>query len=367
MPVDAKFPEPEDNPTLENHLFNAPKPWEALDDVMEAIEGDGSAWSYLAASVLRRELREFGASWHGIDWGTHCILEDDPWTKPPEEDGFPPSRPSTPASEWKWSAAAPTVGSDGADPTRSSYGHLLHVHWESARENLSPYGNLPPQPVSSPSSRPTDRTRKGWVPVLMRRNQHLPKDVVLQWPGRLPRFSRMLEGGPGRPRTLIVMAGLAMMIVWQGMRMIDRSGIDGAGPALMLLGAAWLLFLLVWVLIKAVLRDPSVIFYITEQGVGILPSVRQRSTDEGLSLLMRLVFLLTFRGGQWSAWKPFTTWKEARRVETNDVTRHTLISGGIWDIRLICETDHYEAVKVLIRDRIRTLGKPCTFVSIEET
>ncbi|MDY0165097.1 MAG: PDZ domain-containing protein [Thermoguttaceae bacterium] len=107
MPENAEFPEPKDSPTLENHVFNAPKPWDALDDLMEAIEGDGSEWSYMAASVLRRELREFGASWHGIEWGTHVILEDDPWKKPPAEDDFPPSRPTTPAGQWKWSAARP--------------------------------------------------------------------------------------------------------------------------------------------------------------------------------------------------------------------------------------------------------------------
>ncbi len=107
MPENAEFPEPADSPTLEHHLFKAPKPWDALDDLMEAIEGDESQWSYLAASVLRRELREFGASWHGIDWGAHVILEDDPWKKPPAEDDFPPSRPTTPANQWKWSAARP--------------------------------------------------------------------------------------------------------------------------------------------------------------------------------------------------------------------------------------------------------------------
>jgi hypothetical protein len=107
MPENAEFPEPKDSPTLENHIFNAPKPWDALDDLMEAIEGDGSQWSYLAASVLRRELREFGASWHGIDWGTHVLLEGDPWKKPSAEDEFPPSHPTTPAGQWKWSAARP--------------------------------------------------------------------------------------------------------------------------------------------------------------------------------------------------------------------------------------------------------------------
>jgi len=199
----------------------------------------------------------------------------------------------------------------------------------------------------------------------MARNSQFPKDVLLQWPGRLPRFSRALEGGPGTPRTLTVMAVLAAAMVWQGARMVDRSGIDGAGPALVLIGGAWLLFLLVWVLIKAGLRDPSVVFYVTEQGAGILPSARQRSTDQGVGFLMWLVFLLTFKGGQWSAWRPFTRWKEVRRVEANDLTRQVLISGGAWDVRLICEPDNYDVVKSLIRDRVRAAGKQCSFVGIE--
>ena len=37
---------------------------------MQAIEGDGSPWSYLSASILSREAEEFGAMWHGVD-GIH--------------------------------------------------------------------------------------------------------------------------------------------------------------------------------------------------------------------------------------------------------------------------------------------------------
>jgi hypothetical protein len=42
---------------------------------MEAFTGDGSSWSYLAASILARELEEFGAAWHGCSWSTHTILD----------------------------------------------------------------------------------------------------------------------------------------------------------------------------------------------------------------------------------------------------------------------------------------------------
>lgn len=69
MTSTAEFPEPKDCPTLDNHLLKAPKPADALDDAMEAIEGDKSPWSYLAASLLRRELSSFAARWHGVRWG----------------------------------------------------------------------------------------------------------------------------------------------------------------------------------------------------------------------------------------------------------------------------------------------------------
>jgi hypothetical protein len=41
------------------------------------VDGDQSALSYLQASILARELDEFGAGWHGLTWSTHRILEED--------------------------------------------------------------------------------------------------------------------------------------------------------------------------------------------------------------------------------------------------------------------------------------------------
>jgi hypothetical protein len=68
-----------------------PSPPEALDDVMDAIEGDGSAWAYLSASLLARELAEYGAWWHGSSWDTHRILGRDPWVTPPSSTDETPS------------------------------------------------------------------------------------------------------------------------------------------------------------------------------------------------------------------------------------------------------------------------------------
>ena len=103
MPSNAEFPEPKDCPTLENHLLKAPKPSEALDDAMEAIEGDNSAWSYLAASLLRREISEFGAVGTDARWVTHTVLDDDPWKDGgAKSDDLAMDKPTTPADKWTW-------------------------------------------------------------------------------------------------------------------------------------------------------------------------------------------------------------------------------------------------------------------------
>jgi hypothetical protein len=108
MPANADFPDPKDCPTLENHLLKAPKPAEALDDAMEAVEGDGTPWSCLAASLLRRELSDFGAMWHGSNWGMHFVLDEDPWMADAPDSNTPPlESPNGPASEWKWLEDAP--------------------------------------------------------------------------------------------------------------------------------------------------------------------------------------------------------------------------------------------------------------------
>ncbi len=107
LPRDVPFPNPEEVPVLEQHLFKAPKPWDAIDDFMDIVEGDGSDWSYLAASILRRELNEFGATWHGIEWGSHCILEFDPWRATPKPTDDDLCLPTSSATEWQWQAERP--------------------------------------------------------------------------------------------------------------------------------------------------------------------------------------------------------------------------------------------------------------------
>ena len=82
QPAGASFPEPDDPAMATNSIgvagivLDAPRPPEAVDDFMEAIEGDRSALSFLSASLLWRQLRELGATWHGEDWSTHALVDE---------------------------------------------------------------------------------------------------------------------------------------------------------------------------------------------------------------------------------------------------------------------------------------------------
>jgi DNA polymerase III epsilon subunit-like protein len=79
----------------------------ALSNPMEAIEGDGTPWSYLCAALLGRELAEFGALWHGCSWSSHTILGEDPF-KPsrPHRDDMDRGQFSNPDS-WTWTGERP--------------------------------------------------------------------------------------------------------------------------------------------------------------------------------------------------------------------------------------------------------------------
>jgi hypothetical protein len=103
LPAEAEFPKPDECPRLESHVLRPPKPFDALDDVMEAIIGDDSAASYLQASLLRRELKDFGAGWHGVAWGMNMVFDDDPWKVRPDLPEDSPARlPTSDPADWKW-------------------------------------------------------------------------------------------------------------------------------------------------------------------------------------------------------------------------------------------------------------------------
>ena len=106
MPAAAPFPEPADcsSVNLGMILDDVPKPAGAVEP-MPLIEGDGTPWSYLCASLLARELLEFGAYWHGSSWGDHRLVGRAPWVEPWPRGGG--DAPNTKKDEWKWKEAEP--------------------------------------------------------------------------------------------------------------------------------------------------------------------------------------------------------------------------------------------------------------------
>ena len=166
----------------------------------------------------------------------------------------------------------------------------------------------------------------------------------LSWSGKVPRFARLREGGPGRPVWLLGMTVAAVGLGLWGRSIMEGQGMNSPGPALILLSLLWLVFLLVWILIKAGLRDTQVTFYISEQGVGIQPSERQKQLDRRIGVLTRLVFLSTLKGGQWAAWQPFAPWKDVKRIDVSRDKKELLVRGDPWDIRLACTEENFSSV-----------------------
>ena len=127
---------PDECLTLDTFL-STPKPPRAV-SLMQAIEGDGSPWSYLSASILRREAAEFGAFWHGCKWTAQTILSKIPGQLNPRgvsadewmETG------DTPEDYWSWLAAAPTTW----EPTYAELGAtrtiVLHIRNPVVRDQI---------------------------------------------------------------------------------------------------------------------------------------------------------------------------------------------------------------------------------------
>lgn len=105
VPEAERFPEPQECQTRDASSFlGPPVPPNALPSVPDALEGDGSPWSYVEASILMRDLREFGAMWHGADWDTQVILGEDPLRAQPDANtsGSSLLRDIGDPSEWRW-------------------------------------------------------------------------------------------------------------------------------------------------------------------------------------------------------------------------------------------------------------------------
>ncbi len=98
-----------------------PKPPDALPHFMDAIEGDGTPRAFLEASILLRELEEFGALWHGCSWSFHDIVCANPLAPGAKLTGELKQVCGDRRDEWRWEAPPPadwrprvTVGAAGA-------------------------------------------------------------------------------------------------------------------------------------------------------------------------------------------------------------------------------------------------------------
>lgn len=107
LPAGAAFPDPAELVKDRFELLKPPKPPKAYDNYMEAIEGDRSALSFVSASLLRRELGDFGSVWHGAGWVFHTLLDSSPWDESAKQPEWFPEPPS-PLSDWKWMKPKPT-------------------------------------------------------------------------------------------------------------------------------------------------------------------------------------------------------------------------------------------------------------------
>ena len=119
----------------------APGEWSRLEDtwlprppgavpLMQAIEGDGSPWSYLSASILSRESSEFGARWPGCVWTDQTIL-----SKPPRQADDPDvsddERKLTadaPVGNWTWRRPAAQTWKPAYAERGATRKIVLHIY-----------------------------------------------------------------------------------------------------------------------------------------------------------------------------------------------------------------------------------------------
>jgi hypothetical protein len=156
VPADAPLVAPDDCPRVEDAWLQPPRPPEAV-PLMQAVEGDGSPWSYLSASILSREAAEFGAVWHGCVWSDQAILSKPPRQAEGEDPSYSPMKPNrdAPVGNWTWCGAAP----DTWKPTYADRGTIrevvLHIHNPIGGEEI--YRATDTYPVGSYEGR-TERT-----------------------------------------------------------------------------------------------------------------------------------------------------------------------------------------------------------------
>ncbi len=179
----------------------------------------------------------------------------------------------------------------------------------------------------------------------------LPGGTILFWPGTVPRFAPVREGGPGTVLSLTVLVIISCFLLFLGIRNTESAGIGSGGPFLLFSGLLLFGFLVIWILIKGILRHRDVTFIIHEKGIRIIPSGFQSSLDTWMAIISRILFWITRKGGQWSAWAPCTPWSSMRSIIIANKRKEIIILGGNWDIRLACNSEVFGSAVSIIQER----------------
>jgi hypothetical protein len=131
IPKGFEVPFPDD---LERAAAFPPEPPRgAFAHVMDAIDGDGSLRSYIQAAILRRELEELGAWWHGLEWSTHTLLDNGAAPDAPhacsdsDDNGGPlPADPECAGRLHHLTTGAPRLNAPASTPSRSGSSRSAH-------------------------------------------------------------------------------------------------------------------------------------------------------------------------------------------------------------------------------------------------
>ncbi len=126
VPADSVSVGSRDGPALENGWA---KPPPGAVPLMQAIEGDGSPWSYLSASILSREAAEFGAFWHGLDWSVRKILSKPPRQSEGRDSWDVDLKPTghAPVGNWTWYGPVPRTWEPTLVDTGTTKEVVLHI------------------------------------------------------------------------------------------------------------------------------------------------------------------------------------------------------------------------------------------------
>lgn len=148
VPSDTPFLTLADCPREENLWLKPPRPPEAI-PLMQAIEGDGSPWSYLSASILARETAEFGAEWHGCVWSDQAVLSKPPLQDENKDSSYNSMEPyrDAPVGDWTWLEDAPQTWEPTFVDRGATREVVLHIHDPMGQERI--YKSIDTYPADS--------------------------------------------------------------------------------------------------------------------------------------------------------------------------------------------------------------------------